>query len=223
MAGKSLKTLADQLWKNHGVTLIPTFDDSIEAGSVLDRQNWNNIGVVGHLNKSSAKDALPTVEGPKSCMLADFKRSHELNVDAALSLLHAPAKLGAKFQDVTDVVTSFDSPVTYTMDLLQLEDVLETQPDTFWTSAVGQHLSNDNKTRIVFQVIRGKMTFLFRGSGGVGLDVKADKVPNLGDVGLGAEWKWRNEATLESKEEVVLAVDYAWYDVKKRRFRQDKR
>jgi hypothetical protein len=57
----------------------------------------------------------------------------------------------------------------------------------------------------------------------VGVDLQADKLSDLGNVGLSAGWKWRNEATLESKHEVVLAVDYAWYDWKKRRFREDKR
>jgi hypothetical protein len=223
MAGKSLKTLADQVWKNHGVTLIPTFDNSVEAGTVLGRLDWNNINVIGHLSNTSAGGALPEVQGPKSCMLADFKRSHELNVGAAVSLLRAPAKIGAKLQRVTDVAVSFDSPVTYTMDLLRLEDVVEQQPGSFWATALGQRLRTDNKTRVVYQVIRGRISFLFRGSGGVGVDLQADKLSDLGNVGLSAGWKWRNEATLESKHEVVLAVDYAWYDWKKRRFREDKR
>lgn len=223
MAGKSLKTLADQLWKNHGITLIPTFDNTISAGSVLSRLHWNNINLIGQLANSSAKDSLPPVEGPKSCLLADFKRSHELNVSAAVSLLQAPAKIGVKLQTVVDVVANFDSPVTYTMDLLRLEDALEGQPDTFWTTALGQRLSTDKRTRIVYQVIRGKISFMFRGSGGVGVDLQADKIPDLGEVGLSTGWKWRNEATLESKQELVIAVDYAWYNWKRKRFQENER
>jgi hypothetical protein len=42
-------------------------------------------------------------------------------------------------------------------------------------------------------------------------------------VGLKAGWRWRNEATLESKKELVIAVDYAWYDKRREMFREDKR
>ena len=43
MSGKSIKTLADQLWKSHGVSLITMFDSGIE------RRSWNDISRVGHL------------------------------------------------------------------------------------------------------------------------------------------------------------------------------
>ncbi len=223
MSGKSLKTLADQLWDNHGFTLIPTFDGSIEVGTVLARSDWNNLNVVGQLRNSVDVEALPTIVGPKACMLADFRRSHEVSLEAAVSLIGAPAKVGGTWQQVTDVSASFDAPVTYTMDLIHLEDVVEALPEKFWNGALGQRLRTDQDTRVVYQVVRGRMSFLFRGSGGVGVDLRASQVIDLANVGLEAAWAWRNEATLESKCEVVLAVDYAWYDAKKQRFREDKR
>ncbi len=48
MSGKSFKMLADQLWKNHGVSLITTFDSGIVAGSVLERRSWNDISQAGN-------------------------------------------------------------------------------------------------------------------------------------------------------------------------------
>ena len=74
----------------------------------------------------------------------------------------------------------------------------------------------------ISMTIRGRISFLFRDSGGVDINLKANSLSDLADVGLGSGWSWRNEATLESKSELVLAVDYAWYDWKKRRFREDK-
>ncbi|HEY9183128.1 MAG TPA: hypothetical protein VIQ99_08010, partial [Gammaproteobacteria bacterium] len=94
MSGKTLRTLADQLWKNHGVSLIPTFDSSIAPGSVLLRTDWNRIGHIGNISSIIDTAKLPPIVGPAPCMLADFKRSHELNIDAAIELLGAPASVG---------------------------------------------------------------------------------------------------------------------------------
>lgn len=226
MAGKSLKMLADQLWKNHGVSLVPTFDAGIQPGSVLLRSDWNQIGHIGSIASVIPAAKLPPTVGPSPCMLADFKRSHELNVGAAVELLAAPAGLGAELSKVADASATFDSPVTYTMDLLRLEDVLEAQGKKFWDSALGQKLLDrkvGKDTRIVYQTIRGRLSFVFRGSGGVGVDLKSGPLGDLSKVGLKAGWRWRNEATLESKKELTIAVDYAWYDTKRQMFREDKR
>ena len=226
MSGKNLKTLADQLWKNHGVSLIPTFDSSIAPGSVLLRTDWNRIGHIGNISSIIPAAQLPPVVGPSPCMLADFKRSHELNIDAAIELLGAPASVGGQFQRAADAAATFDSPVTYAMDLLRLEDVIESQGKKFWNSALGQKLQErktSKDTRIVFQTIRGRLSFVFRDSGGVGVDLKSGPLGDLSKVGLKAGWRWRNEATLESKKELVIAVDYAWYDKRREMFREDKR
>jgi len=226
MAGKTLKTLADQLWKNHGVSLVPTFDSSIAPGSVLLRSDWNQLGHIGNITSIVDATKVPPIVGPSPCMLADFKRSHELNVDAAVELLGAPVNAGVQFNRAADAAAAFDSPVTYTMDLLRLEDVIEAQGKKFWNSALGQKLldrKTGKDTRIVYQTIRGRLSFVFRGSGGVGVDLKSGPLGDLSSVGLKAGWRWRNEATLESKKELVIAVDYAWYDKRREMFREDKR
>lgn len=209
MAGKDLKTLAEQLKKNHGVVLITTFDDGVDVGSVLNRKDWNDIDRIGHIGKGLPVASLPSVEGPFACMLADFKRNHEMKLDASLSLLAPGSNVKGQLGNVADVVVTFDSPQTYSLDLLQLEDAIEAQPQTFWTRALGQALQ-EKRTRVVFQVIRSKMSFQFRGSGGAGVSVNK--------FGLDAGWQWRNEATIESKKELLVAVEYARYDTGKRRF-----
>jgi len=222
MPGKSLKTLADELWNSQGITLIPHFDDGIVPGTVLARQNWNNISRIGHVKSAIKQDLLPPVEGPTPCLIPDFRTTHQMNLSGALALLRPDGNVSGALKSVRDAVASFDSPVTYTMDLLELEDVIESQDASFWTKALGQHL-RDSKTRVVFQIIRGRMSFVFRGGKGVGVDLKAGPLGDLASVGLAAGWQWRNEATLESKRELVLAVDYAWYDWGRKRFRQDRR
>ncbi len=52
------------------------------------------------------------------------------------------------------------------------------------------------------QVGRSRLTFIFRGAGGRGLDLRAVLGP-LGGLGLGGQWRWRNEGTIESKLELV--------------------
>ncbi len=211
MAGKPLKTLADQLRNNYGITLLPTFDTGVVPGSMLSRQSWNDINPIGHLGKALVEGELPAIDGPKACMLADFRRTHEVSVDAALSVLQPVAGAEAHFQQASDAITSFDSPVTYTMDLNELEDVVEGQPDPFWTKAAAQKL-RDKKTRVVYQTVRGRISFVFRGGGGASINLAAGPLSNLAKFQMDAGWRWRNEATIESKDELVLAVNYAKYN-----------
>lgn len=215
---KGLKTLANQLKRNHGVLLIPTFDTGIKPGTLLTVNRWNNIDRIGHLtdDRSITAATLGTIEGPSPCLLADFKRTHELQLDAALDLIKPKGTAKAQFKRSREVVASFDSPVTYTASLLQLEDVVEASAG-LWERNVGQRLKL-KKTWVVFQVIRAKLSFLFRGSGGVGVNLKATALGKLSNVGLGGKWSWRNEATLESKQELVVAVEAARYGFKKKRF-----
>ncbi len=217
MSGKSIKTLADQLWKSHGVSLVTTFDSGIVPGSVLERRSWNDISRVGHLKDGVQVADLPDVEGPVPCMLADFRRSHEMNIDAALRLLQpTDAAAESQFKRATEAVATFAAPVIYSMSLLAIEDAIESQPAPFWDRALGQWLK-DGKTRVVYQVIRSRLTFIFRGVGGSGLDLRAVLGP-LGGLGLGGQWRWRNEGTIESKRELVVAVEAGKYNNGKKRF-----
>jgi len=40
----------------------------------------------------------------------------------------------------------------------------------------------------------------------------------LGGLGLGGQWRWRNEGTIESKRELVVAVEVGKYNNGKKRF-----
>ncbi len=91
------------------------------------------------------------------------------------------------------------------------------QPAPFWDRALGQWLK-DGKTRVVYQVIRSRLTFIFRGAGGSGLDIRAVLGP-LGVLGLGGQWRWRFEGTIESKRELVVAVEAGKYNNGKKRFK----
>ena len=213
---KSLRTLALQLRRNHGVTWIPTFDAGIRPGSVLDFKRWNDVDHIGHLtdDPALAEQDLEVV-GPVPCLLADLRRTHEVRLSAALELLQPRPSAQADFQRAKEVVVGFDSPVSYTTSLIRLETVLEADPE-LWQRPLGQWLKR-RRTRVVFQVIRGRLSFLFRGSGAAGVDLQAE-LANLDRIRLGDRWQWRNEATLESKHEVVLAVETARYRFKHRRF-----
>jgi hypothetical protein len=198
--------------------LVPTFEGGIRPGTILDVRRWNDIDAVGALtdDRSIRAEDLGPVEGPTPCLLADLRSVHELQVGAALELLRPVGAARARFRAAREAVISFDSPVTYKVSLLRLEDAVERDP-TLWERNVGQRLRM-KRARVVFQVVRGKLTFLFRGSGGAGIDLESTALRNLGRVKLGQNWSWRNEATLESKRELVLAVETARYQVKRRRF-----
>ena len=40
----------------------------------------------------------------------------------------------------------------------------------------------------------------------------------LGGLGLGGQWRWRNDGTIESKRELVVAVEAGKYNNGKKRF-----
>jgi hypothetical protein len=214
---KPLKLLADQLWKNDGVILVSTFDDTIKIGSVVDASRWNNITFLGDAESKLSGD-FPEVNGPNLCMLPTMNRQHELDVSAGTDLMNLkiPLKAEGKFKLVKDIVFKFDSPISYSIDSLQLEELIESQPTTFWSKPLGQAMERKN-TRIVTQVFRSKFSFFFRGSGGQGVDLKTEGMADLFDASVAGGFKWRNSATIESKIELLVAVEYAFYDKKKGR------
>jgi hypothetical protein len=169
---KSLSTLARQLRKNHGFLLVPSFDAGIRPGSVLNARRWNDISRIGHLDDGLAAAALPAVEGPAICLLADFNRTHEMSADAAMELIRPPAKVKAKFKRAREAVARFDSPMIYQMSLFDIEDAVRAD-DGIWRKAIGRSLA-DRRTRVVYAVVRGKLSFMFRATGEFGIDVRGD-------------------------------------------------
>jgi len=215
---KSLKILADQLRKNNGgIRLTPLFDDGIVPGSAVEVESWNITDRVGHVRELLGKDGIPTIEGPIACLLEDFKRAHDLNLSSAVELLQPSATAKAEFSRAKEAIAHFDSPVIYGMSLTELEDAIEAADEAAWKKALGQRLQL-KKARVVYQVIRGRLSFFFRGQGSVGIDLQGSKLGDLQKAGLSAGWKWRNESTLESKRELVIAVKCARYLMKKQRF-----
>lgn len=216
--GKSLKALSGQLRKNHGVHLVPTFDSGIKPGTIILRKKWNDITKIGRLtdDRLITKEKLGPLEGPTPCMLADFNRHHEISVDAAVDLLQPVAGAKGHFKEAREAVASFNSPVTYSLSLMKIEDAVESDPN-FWNGSVGQHLCRKN-VFVVFQIICAKLSFLFRRSGSAGMNLKATPLGNLKAANLSSAWTWRNEAMLESKKEIVVAAEIARYRKKKRLF-----
>lgn len=213
---KSLSTLAKQLRRNHGFLLVPSFDAGIRPGSILNARRWNDISRIGHLDDGLAAAALPAVNGPSVCMLADFNRTHEMGVDAAMELIRPRANAKAKFRRAREVVARFDSPMIWQMSLFDIEDAVRAD-SKIWQKAIGRALL-ERRTRVVYAVVRGKLSFMFRGSGELGIDIKGD-IGSLRDAGLEPEWKWRNDATLESKKELTIAVETARYVERRQAFR----
>ena len=210
--GKSLSTLAGQLRRNHGFHLIPTFDNGIVPGTIVHRRRWNDISRVGRLVDDRAIDdeALGPVEGPTPCLLADFNRIHELSMRGALELLTPrTASARAEFRKAKEAVAMFGAPMLYTRSLILMEDAIEADPG-IWDRGVGERIRSRNHY-VVFQVVRARLTFLFRGSGTTAVDLQSGALKKLSSAGLGADWTWRNEATLESKKEIVVAAELARY------------
>ena len=206
---KTLGTLARQLRKNHGFLLVTTFDAGIRPGTVLHARSWNDISRIGHLDDVLPESALPAVEGPSVCMLADFNRTHEISVDAALEMIRPDARAKTKFRHAREVVARFDSPVLYQMSLFDIEDAVRAAPAAIWRKAGGRALQ-DKRTRVVYAVVRGKLSFLFRGTREFGIDIRGEFGATR-NAKLAPEWSWRNEATLESKKELTIAVETARY------------
>jgi hypothetical protein len=125
-----------------------------------------------------------------------------------MELIRPPAKVRAKFKRAREAVAKFDSPMIWQMSLFDIEDAVRAD-DGIWRKAVGRSLL-DKRTRVVYAVVRGKLSFMFRGTGEFGIDVRGD-IGNLQDAKLAGSWKWRNEATLESKQELTIAVETARY------------
>ena len=216
--GSSLKALASQLKKNHGFHLIPTFDNGIVPAAILNRRKWNDIDRISHLRSDSVivETDLGAIEGPTPCLLADFNRHHELAIGGSLDLIQPVASAAVEFKKAKEAVASFGAPVLYTRDLLILETAIESAAPALWNRPIGQALE-DRKTFVVFQVVKAKLSFLFRGSGSAGINLAAGPLKDLKAAGLNLGWSWRNEATLESKKEIVIAANLARYNKSKGR------
>ena len=76
---------------------------------------------------------------------------------------------------------------------------------TIQRSVLKQHL-DPRQICLAFQVIRGKVSFLFRGRDRAGVALGATALENLRSIALADRWCWRNETTLESREEIVIAI-----------------
>ena len=137
---KGLNVLEKQLRKQ-GFMLIRNFDNSISPGTILNRKGANNLNNIGHLkdDKNITEAILGQIEGPKSCMIQDFSRTHEMTVNGGLDLLNAPASVRGKFKGSSSVDVRFEGPVTYARSLIKLEDAVE-EASGFWDRNVGQRI-----------------------------------------------------------------------------------
>lgn len=212
--GKSLSRLARQLRTSHGYALLTTFDGGYVPGTVVSAHRWNNIDRIGALKDGLEKELIPPVEGPVICALENFNRTHEMNVGGALAYIRPAGGASGTFKQSKSVVAAFDSPQIHSMSLLELTDAIR-ESDEIWETTLGDALL-ERKTRVVYAVVRAKLSFTFLGAGAVGVDMKG-AVGGLSNVELGSGWKWRNEATLETKAELPVAIETARWVKGKRR------
>jgi hypothetical protein len=211
-----VQEFSKRLWQYTGKMLVPTFDNAYKPGAILRVGGSTNVDLVGHLEDGLPAESVPHPGPPEACTLVDFNKSHQIRLDAALTFIGLDASVKPAFQKVTDVLAHFDAPMTYRVSLIKLETLVESQPPAFWQSSLGQYLVEKN-VRVVYEVIRGRFSLLFRQAGGIGVDLTGAR--GALNASLGAKWSWRNEATIEAKKEHVIAVDYARYDKKLGRFR----
>ena len=186
--------------------------------TVLNRRKWNDIDRIGTLQSDSVitEAQLGEIEGPTPCLLADFNRQHELSIGGSLDLIQPAASAKAEFKRAKEAVASFGAPVLYTRDLLVMEAAIESAAPGLWNRPTGQALA-DSKTFVVFQVVKAKLSFLFRGSGSAGINLAGGPLKDLKAAGLNLGWTWRNQATLESKKEILIAANLARYNKSKGR------
>ena len=209
-----LKELSKRLRRQYGKLLIATFNEGFAPGSVLEARSWNDLNLVGHLNKTIPKAELPELVGPTTVLFGNFEREHELNIGGALDLIQPNASAKSKFKKAKSSQATFESLLATSYDLFELSDLLRSR-DSFWTTTLGETMQ-ERRTRICYQAIRGKITFSFQGSGEALIDMKAT-VGNLRSAGIDSGWKWRNNFLLESKKEVTIAIETArWHQGKRR-------
>ena len=214
---KGLKVLFKQLRQNHGIRLISTFDDAIVPGSVVELVSWNDVNPLTKLwtDPGISREDLGAVEGPTQVGLVDFSRKHELNLGAALDLIKPKAAAKAGFKHAREAVATFESPVAYGLDVIEVENAIEKDPG-FWNRNLGERLSLRG-VRIVLRVYRARLSFFFKGSGGASMDVQGTAAGNLAKAGIKGSWNWRNSATLESAKEILVGVELYRYNKSKKR------
>jgi hypothetical protein len=213
---KNLRTLSKQL-RNQGYTLLTSFANTYKPGSVVHEERWDRFSMLGMMQSSLTKTGFPAVEGPEAIGIMDFTRNHELTVNAAVDWLGNNITLTGKPASVVDVVARFEGSESYRLDLLNLQDLLNKQEPQFWESALGTHLLTKN-TRVVYEVIYARLSFQFRNSGGLGVAVNLAENKSGVKLNAGASYQWKNEATLEMKKPMVVALELAQWDKKRHMF-----
>ncbi len=210
--GKSLETLYRELRKV-GLQLVPTFDTGIKNGTIVKVARWSDVTPVGHLtdDKKIRKRDLGDEIGPSLLALQDFSREHDLTVDAALDLLKPKASLEPAFKKAKQIVAMFESPTSRRLSLNPMTDAMN-EAEGIWSRTVGRRLKMKNRF-VVFQTVKCKLSLL--GTGNVGLDLKAELPRNLSEIGIAGGWRWRNESTIESTRELLVAVELARYNKRK--------
>jgi hypothetical protein len=207
----SLTTLKKEL-KKVGFQLVPSFDTRITPGSIIHRPKWNDLSKESHINYDKAIKAMSLdVEGPALLGIQNFVKGIDFTVGASAKLLNlTSASAKASFAKVKQVAVSFETPLSNSMNLDQMSDAINSDP-LFWTRATGRRLLQP-KRYVAYQVVTAKIALVFLGKGNIAVGVKARTIGDLKSAGLSSTWKWRNEYSLESKKELVIAVDLAVYD-----------
>ena len=214
---KGLKRLVQLVSKEHGLRIIPTFDDGITPGTIVEVKSPTNVNPIGHLTEHGAVTrAMLKTKGPKGLALADLTRSTEIDADAAVVFLKPSSKGKAAFKKAKKVVLTFGTPEKHWITWAQVskaihgDGVLKELP-------AKTLLRKSGNFYIVSTIIKARITFEFHGTGNALLDLTAEGMKDLASANIDATWKWDNKTYIESKKIRLVAVELLKYRVKKDR------
>ena len=217
----ALRPISRQL-KKSGKVLLPTFDSSVTPGTILRVRKWNDITIIGSLARDpgiSAAELEPPPPG--DCFIPDVDRRNTLTLKGALELIQPNVKVKGEMNRVKEVRMEFVGLKVFRLDLMFLEELVERDPK-IWNRMVGERLRS-KRHFVAYEVIRGRLSMHFLGSGDAGIDVEsAIPAKNIKALGGGAKYSWTNGAVLETTKDVVIAVDLLRYDFKKGVFREER-
>ncbi len=203
---KILRVLHKQL-KDQGYTLLTALNAAYEPGCIVHEKSWKSLPLLGRLS-SELKDSFPEIQGPRKVVLEGFTRTHDLEVNAAFEWLGTDIQAKGQLKNVVQVKGQFEGPISRWVDLLSLSTAVAEHIAKKPKGTVASFL-NRGRHRLVAQIIEARLSFHFEKDGGVGANVNGTIPESSIKIAAGAGYKWKNEATIESIEPVVVAVQLA--------------
>lgn len=209
---KNLRTLHNQL-RNQGYTLLTALSNAYQPGTMVHERSWKSLPLLGSLKSILPKDSFPAVEGPRAVVLEGFTRTHGLDVKAAFEWMGDDVKANGTLKNVVQVTGRFEAPVARWVDLLALSSMVS---EHVGSNATLKGFLKRQSHRLVAQVVEARLSFHFEKDGGIGAAVDGSIPGASVKIGANAGFQWKNEATIESKKPIVVAVQLAdWHKGRK--------